>query len=524
MMNNCINLLLSHCILRVSLFYIGLCCSCIVLANTEAVRGYKIELIDPASLKLSAPELPNTENYNEDTARARLKTITEKAIVKPQVLEVRRMFKEPTLGDFTAGERAREWAKRQKTHPKAIFLKSGIFRPKDIARALKGSEYFKVQSNDSYLVRLPLVIEQDAVLLLEGNSHRKQTLRFSQEKGAFLVVDGFFFSFHAELSGWSENKSDYAYYQRASDFRPFFVSWGGSSIYLIESTVKSFGYSASKSYGVTVTQYSEEDNRSLHRASPFAWIINSKFEDMYFGFYCWEADGLVILGNEYINNVVYGIDPHDRSERLIITDNTVYGTREKHGIIISREVAHSWIYNNRSYENKLSGIVLDRNSSNNVVAANSVHHNGGDGITVYESSGNLFWENKIYANRKHGIRIRNSSDVRLYSNLVMANQQKGIFAYVKDLSDSSRNFDMDPYAKEVTLIVHGGELAFNTGGEISMSQPLSIELFGVVMRFPAKKKGIRMDGVLTPHFHYILDVMNQRNQAVYLQPNIANPG
>ncbi|MGC3238732.1 right-handed parallel beta-helix repeat-containing protein, partial [Pseudomonas aeruginosa] len=82
-------------------------------------------------------------------------------------------------------------------------------------------------------------------------------------------------------------------------------------------------------------------------------------------------------------------------------------TKKKHGIIISREVNDRFIFNNRSYDNKLSGLVIDRNSVNNLIADNEIYRNHTDGITLYESGDNLLWGNKVIANRRHGIRIRN---------------------------------------------------------------------------------------------------------------------
>ena len=103
----------------------------------------------------------------------------------------------------------------------------------------------------------------------------------------------------------------------------------------------------------------------------------------------------MIKGNTYRDNIVYGIDPHDRSHGLIIAENTVFGTKKKHGIIISREVNDSWIINNESYDNKLSGVVIDRNSESNLIAYNRVHGNHADGITLYESGDNLLWGNQV---------------------------------------------------------------------------------------------------------------------------------
>src|SRR3546814_13545683 len=82
--------------------------------------------------------------------------------------------------------------------------------------------------------------------------------------------------------------------------------------------------------------------------------------------------------------------------------------------IVSREVDDSWIINNQAYDNALSGIVIDRNSVNNVVAHNRVYRNHADGITIYESPKTLIWQNLVSANLRHGIRVRNSTNMRLY--------------------------------------------------------------------------------------------------------------
>src|SRR3546814_14775655 len=93
----------------------------------------------------------------------------------------------------------------------------------------------------------------------------------------------------------------------------------------------------------------------MNRPNPTGWLIDSEFYDNWYGFYCYEAEDVVIRGNDYHDNIKYGIDPHDRSRRLIIAGNKAHDTKEKHGIIVSREVDDSWIINNQAYDNALSG-------------------------------------------------------------------------------------------------------------------------------------------------------------------------
>jgi poly(beta-D-mannuronate) C5 epimerase len=474
----------------------------------QTPRQYTITQTNGDELKMPTPVLPDVSGYTEAAARARLNAV---APARP-VIEVRRIFDEFTLSDFTAAERAGEWAKRQHAFPRAIFLKSGLVRPADIARALAGTPYFKKIRNGVYVARLPLVIEEHATLLLE------EELRLSQERGVFLVVDGKLFAFDARLLAWNEAANRTAAFRSEEEFRPFLVSWGGSELYLINSLVESFGYFMSKSYGITVSQYSQRIDQELKRETPQAWLVNSEFVDMYYGFYCYYSKDLVVLGNTFRNNIVYAIDPHDYSTGIIIAGNTVYGTQQKHGIIISRAVTNSWIFHNRSFNNKLSGLTIDRNSTNNLVAYNESFRNGSNGLTIYESSDNMVWENFLYANGRHGISARNSTELRFYNNRIIANGSFGIYGKIADLSHMDRDFELDPYSSEISLTVTGGVIAANQNGSLSIDQPLSLELYDIDLRFPRNSKGLYMEGALAMHHDQLMEILFKHKQAAILQP------
>lgn len=320
------------------------------------------------------------------------------------------------------------------------------------------------------------------------------------------------------ITGWREKTNGPATFQSPKEFRPFLLAWGGTETYIANSKMASFGYANSKSYGVSISQYTPNMAKVLKRPEPTGWIVDSEFSDMWYGFYCYETTGFVLKGNTYKDNIVYGIDPHDRSHGLIITDNTVYGTKKKHGIIISREVNDSFIFNNRSFDNKLSGLVIDRNSVNNLIADNEIYRNHTDGITLYESGDNLLWGNKVISNRRHGIRVRNSVNIRLYENIAMANGLTGVYGHIKDLTDTDRDIALDPFDTKVSLIVVGGELAANGSGPLSIDSPLSVELYRVSMLAPTKSSGISFSGVLGDRQEEILDLLVRQKKAVLIDP------
>ena len=474
------------------------------LAKTYTVSSAPIEplLLDP-------PKLPDLSGY---TAEAVQKKIDRRHKGK---VSVRRMLQEESLKEFIGGDnKAAEWVQRQHGIPQAIFIDDGHVDMSQLSRQVP-SQYLNEVEPGVFLARLPIVVGQKGVLEIDG---KVKELRLSEEGGAFMVNDGKLFVTDTKVTGWREKANGPATFRSPSAFRPFLLSWGGTETYIVNSQMASFGYAKSKSYGVSISQYTPNMAKRMGRAEPTGWIIGSEFSDMWYGFYCYETSDFVVKDSTYRDNIVYGIDPHDRSHRLIIAGNTVSGTKKKHGIIISREVNDSWIINNKSFDNKLSGMVIDRNSVNNLIAYNEIYRNHTDGITLYESGDNLIWGNKVISNRRHGIRVRNSVNIRLYENLAMANGLVGVYGHIKDLSDTDRDIDLDPFDTKVSLLVVGGELAANGSGPLSIDSPLSVELYRVSMLAPRKANGISFNGVLGERQDEILDLLVRQKKAVLIDP------
>lgn len=479
-----------------------------VAKELQRAKTYTVSSAPTAPLELAKPTLPDLKGYTAEAVAAKI------VRTKPGKVSVRRMMQENALKDFIGGDnKMAEWVVRQHGIPQAIFLDDGYMNLKDLAK--KQPKYLIETSPGVYLAKIPIVVGQKGILEIDKQT---QELRLSQEGGSFLVNDGKMFIRDTKVTGWREKDNGPATFRSPKEFRPFLLSWGGTETYIVNTKMASFGYANSKSYGVSISQYTPNMAKVLKRPEPTGWIIGSEFSDMWYGFYCYETRDFVIKGNTYKDNIVYGIDPHDRSHRLIIADNTVYGTKKKHGIIISREVNDSFIFNNRSYDNKLSGLVIDRNSVNNLIAYNEIYKNHTDGITLYESGDNLLWGNKVISNRRHGIRVRNSVNIRLYENVSMANGLTGLYGHIKDLSDTDRDIKLDPFDAEVSLIVVGGELAANGSGPLSIDSPLSVELYRVSMLAPTKSSGISFTGILGERQDEILDLLVRQQKAVLIDP------
>jgi len=493
--------------------------SSIALANGQApvpvakglqqAKTYTVSSAPIEPLQIPPPTLPDLSGYTAEAVQKKIER-THKGKVS-----VRRMLQENALKEFIGGDnKMAEWVARQHGIPQAIFIDDGHVDFTELSKRVP-KQYLSETSPGVYLARLPIVVGAKGVLEIDA---KVKELRLSQEGGSFIVNDGKLFVTDTKVTGWREQDNGPAAFRSPKEFRPFLLSWGGTETYIVNSQMASFGYAKSKSYGVSISQYTPNMAKQMGRAEPTGWIIGSEFSDMWYGFYCYETSDFVVKDSTYRDNIVYGIDPHDRSHRLIIAGNTVYGTKKKHGIIVSREVNDSWIINNKSYDNKLSGVVIDRNSVNNLIAYNEIYRNHTDGITLYESGDNLIWGNKLISNRRHGIRVRNSVNIRLYENVAMANGLVGVYGHIKDLSDTDRDIALDPFDTKVSLIVVGGELAANGSGPLSIDSPLSVELYRVSMLAPSKASGISFSGVLGERQDEILDLMVRQQKAVLIDP------
>lgn len=480
-----------------------------VVKGLHQAKTYSITSPPIEPLLMDKPKLPDLSGY---TQQAMQKKIVRS---KPGKVAIKRMMQEDSLKEFIGGDnKMAEWVARQHGIPQAIFIEDGYMTLQELAKKVP-KQYLSETSPGVYLARLPIVVGKNGILEVDKKTTE---LRLSQDAGAFLVNDNLLFMSDTKLTGWSEKANGPSTFKAPKEFRPFLLSWGGTQTYMFNTKVASLGYNNSKSYGISISQYTPNMKAQMNRAEPTGWIVNSEFSDMWYGFYCYETRDFVVKGSTYHDNIIYGIDPHDRSHGLIIAENTVYGTKKKHGIIVSREVNDSFIINNKTYDNHLSGIVLDRNSVNNLVAYNEIYRNHTDGITLYESADNLLWGNRVFANKRHGIRVRNSTNIKLYDNLAIGNGLMGVYGHIKDLSDTDRDIKLDPFDAEVSLVLVGGELTSNGSGPLSIDSPLSVELYKVSMLAPTKSSGISFNGVLGERQDEILDLLVRQQKAVLIDP------
>ena len=480
-----------------------------VPTTAELLRDYRLLAEDPQRLRFTAPPLPDLSGYSATALAAKIDRSTAGSVIIAPLLA------EPGFKSLTTavGQGLRELALRQKGGLRAIIIAGGYVEWSQLAQSLP-QDVFEETEHGIYVVRLPILVRHGASLLIGQGTKQ---VRLSQERGAILANEGTLFIIKSQVIGWSEQRQMPAVFRDKHEFRPFIVSWGGSRTYISQSLIAHLGYATTKSFGLSLSQYSTTAVERAVWPRPTGWVLNSRIEDLWYGFYCWEADDIVLRGNTFRGNIKYGIDPHDRSRRLIIAENDVSDTHEKHGIIISREVNDSWIIGNRSHGNNLSGIVLDRQCRNTVIANNLTYGNHSDGIVISESPHNVLWSNLSVGNQHHGIRLRNSVDIRIQDSSAIANGLAGIYGVSRDLSQTGRNLQEDPYEQSMSMIVVGGQLSANGSGPINASEPSRIELLGIDLRTPQRRLGYRFGGALLAFQLDMLDILLNQKKAGVLE-------
>jgi mannuronan 5-epimerase len=194
---------------------------------------------DLTRLATNAPKLPDLSPYTAEAA--------QKKIVRGPAghASVGSMLTETSFNSFKGhDERLREWAMRQSSLPKVIFI-SGYMTPRDLKRELP-PEYFDEPEKDVFVARLPIDIRPGATLHIGEDV---KDFRLSFDRGAFLVNEGKLFIMGSRLEGWNEAKRGPSEYKDKHEFRPFIVSWAGSETYIVKRSRSSARSSSPYSSG-----------------------------------------------------------------------------------------------------------------------------------------------------------------------------------------------------------------------------------------------------------------------------------
>ncbi|MFJ4983948.1 right-handed parallel beta-helix repeat-containing protein [Streptomyces sp. NPDC088732] len=216
---------------------------------------------------------------------------------------------------------------------------------------------------------------------------------------------------------------------------------------IVDSDLGYLGYYAAESYGVA---YKGRGCDAAHLDACAALDVHgseirSRFHHNYMGTYTFNAQGMVFDGNEYDHNKSYGLDPHDDSDNLTITDNHSHHNGN-HGIICSQRCDHLLIARNEvdhngippylppgdtdASDNQVHGIMIHRGVTDTVIEDNNVHDQpNGAGIAVFDSSDDIIRNNTV-SGAEYGLRYSvGAKDISTYGNTVTDSVQYAVFTY-----------------------------------------------------------------------------------------------
>jgi len=313
-----------------------------------------------------------------------------------------------------------------------IYTKGGgsVVTLSKIREALPNDkQLLEEQKTGEWILRANLYVGDNVTLVLDKKE--VSFLKLKSDMTGFVWIrsqGGNILISNTKISSWNEamKTPDLEY----TDGRSFIVAKSSGRMDVVNSEISFLGYEGlprrggpfGGSYGLSWKITSGSFGKNLLTGS----IINSSIHHNYFGIYTFGATGVVIKNNEVFSNIQYGIDPHDDSNNLLITENNSYGNGN-HGIIISKRCFNNEISRNFSHDNKLHGIMLDRKSNNNIVQNNEIFGNE-DGVVIYDSNDNIIAQNNIYQNMQ-GIRLNQKSSSNYIEGNQISSNKNGIHVY-----------------------------------------------------------------------------------------------
>jgi parallel beta-helix repeat protein len=249
---------------------------------------------------------------------------------------------------------------------------------------------------------------------------RNASLRFTGSRGSNLVIHSWDVTTGAPDADLEDGRASVSIR-------------GAGRLDASDTSFEDLGFSEGRDSGVAIMVPRPDAATDPPYASrPTGTLVRSRFARNVFGAYSYEARDMRWIDNEFVDNVVYGLDPHDNSDRFLVEGNLA-ARNGRHGIIFSRFCDDNVIRRNRSTHNGWHGIVIDDGnradgpSNGNVIAENEVRDNAKVGISIDGSSRNLIVGNTI-DHQRYGVRlIRRSRDNVVRGNTITRTAADGVF-------------------------------------------------------------------------------------------------
>ena len=405
--------------------------------------------------------------------------------------------------------------------PNIIYISNGKYSLQQICDTIDNEDAIKAIGDNKYVLYTPIYIAQNATLTLENVE-----LRMDVKRAPFIIYNGDLNAHSSVITSWDETASNYGprpsltkkqiliFGQQTA--RPYLLGLHGSTTSIKHSLIKGLGYQGPLSpFGISFNGKPKSrldplsfDALLLTLPPPKGELIGNTIEDNFIGVYSNFARNIEVRGNIIRDSVLYNVDPHDESSQLVFAHNIVYGAKNSHGIIFSREVNNSTIHENIVFNNYGSGIMMDRLSEENKITNNFVIFNDKAGISLLESDHNVVTNNRVLFNKGNGILVRNSQHTKIHDNYVAQNHDNGIELMSRSLADHlHRDLKLDPYTELSSAEIENNQITQNHLAAITAKNKFKVQI---------KNNDIRgsgphfFGGALIPHSDKI--ITNQKDQ------------
>lgn len=306
---------------------------------------------------------------------------------------------------------------REDTRNDAIVLERGTATLGGLRAALEHADALQVLPDGAWLLTRNLVVAEKARLTITGAETPRVRLRSDADGFVWMKVLGGQLTIEDTcISSW--DASAQAVDTNYDDGRSFILARDGARMDVRRADISYLGYAANESYGL-----------AWRLSGTTGDLLDSRISYNFYGMYTYEVSGMTIRGNEVHHNIRYGIDPHTRSNRLLIEDNIAHHNG-KQGIILAEACDDGVIRNNVTYANGIHGIVIYQKSNRAVVEGNTSFDNASQGININDAEGAIVRGNTVYGNGEDGIGVgQNASDTSVQGNTVSGNARDGITVY-----------------------------------------------------------------------------------------------
>jgi len=297
---------------------------------------------------------------------------------------------------------------------------------------------FTTTSTGAVLVHYPVLIAPGATLIIDASATPTVLLRSDTSGYASVTA----LSSTLDLRGTPARPLRVSSYDLSTsgpdltvtDGRAYLQTRGGT-LTLRATKADHLGFAIGRSSGVAWL-----GQGTTPASGGAAW---STFQNNHFGAYAFAARGLVITHSAFLDNDIYGFDPHDGTNDSVVSDS-VAARNGRHGFIFSRGCRHNTLRNDEAYDNGVAGFVIDDGhvaqdgnprhavavpSDGNALIHISAHDNGIVGVSIEGGTENSLEASQV-ENNKYGVWVKNAATgTRLTTLSVTRSQASAIVLF-----------------------------------------------------------------------------------------------